>query len=104
MLTALFTFQDMNESYHAPERQGSGSGETSIPLLGTRKISGGGVPVPPPRPEPRTGLARITEMQAYKGDPNEVVVEEEGGVSDYAQYCWDLLKVSSMLMPSDPKC
>lgn len=100
MLTALFTFQDLNETYHAtPSRQASGD-EFIIPLLGNKK-SGGPVPIPPPRPEPRVGLARITEMQAYKGDPNEVVVEEEGEVSDYARYCWDLLKVSSYYLARD---
>jgi hypothetical protein len=84
-------FQDLNDAYHSGAREESES--LSIPLLGGRKPSAVAPPVPPPRPEPRIGLARISEMQAYKGDPNEVIVEEEGHIDDYAQYCCNLLKV-----------
>ena len=47
----------------------------------------------PPKPEPRVGIERIAEMQAYKGEVNEVVVEDEGEVEDYAGHGWNLLKV-----------
>ena len=32
-------------------------------------------------------------MQAYKGEVNELVVEEEGEIDDYAGHGWNLLKV-----------
>lgn len=47
----------------------------------------------PPRPEPRVGVERIAEMQAYKGEVNELVVEDEGEIEDYAGHGWNLLKV-----------
>lgn len=47
----------------------------------------------PPRPEPRVGVERIAEMQAYKGEVNELVVEDEGEIEDYAAHGWNLLKV-----------
>jgi hypothetical protein len=58
--------------------------------------SGGGAPpLPPPKPAKKTGLDRIQEMQALKGEEyNEITVEEEGSVVDYAQYCNTLLTVS----------
>lgn len=82
LLTALFTFSDLNETYHASE------GRPDPP----RRTSSGAPPVPP-RPEPRVGVERIAEMQAYKGEVNELVVEDEGEVKDYAGHGWNLLKV-----------
>ena len=32
-------------------------------------------------------------MQAYKGEVNELVVEDEGEIEDYAGHGWNLLKV-----------
>ena len=83
LLTALFTFSDLNESYHTSD------GRPSQP----RRESSGAPPVPP-RPEPRVGVERIAEMQAYKGEVNELVVEDEGEIEDYAGHGWNLLKVS----------
>ena len=31
-------------------------------------------------------------MQAYKGEVNELVVEDEGEIEDYATHGWNLLK------------
>jgi len=83
ILTALFTFSDLNESYHA-----ASEGRPGYP----RQTSSGAPPVPP-RPEPRVGVERIAEMQAYKGEVNELVVEDEGEIKDYAAHGWNLLKV-----------
>lgn len=83
LLTALFTFSDLNESYHA-----ASEARPSQP----RKTSSGAPPVPP-RPEPRVGVERIAEMQSYKGEVNEVVVEDEGKIEDYAGHGWNLLQV-----------
>ena len=84
MLTALFTFSDLNESHHAtPEGRPGLQGRTST-----------GAPPVPPKPEPRVGVERIAEMQAYKGEVNEMVVEDEGEVEDYAGHGWNLLKVN----------
>jgi hypothetical protein len=98
-LTALFTFQDQSDAYHAP-REESSSNETRAPLLGPRKSSAL-LPVIPPRPEPKAGVERIAEMQAFKGEVNEVAVEDEGEIDDYAQHCWNLLKVCYMLLTEE---
>lgn len=94
ILTALLTFQDSNESYHTPEG-------SSTPVLATHpsSASGSGIPTssspprptPPPRPAPKTGIDRVKELQ--KGDYNEITIEEEGHVNDYAAYCTNLIKV-----------
>jgi hypothetical protein len=98
ILTALLTFQDANEALHAPE----GSHE-STPAV-SRKASAptphpvvltmdDRPPMPPPKPAPKTGIDRIAELQAIKGDYNEITIDDEGSVQDYAQYCSNLLQV-----------
>jgi len=52
-------------------------------------------PAPPPKPAPRTGVDRIAELQAIKGEYNEIIVSDEGSVQDYASYCNRMLQVSS---------
>ncbi|PFH51927.1 hypothetical protein AMATHDRAFT_46710 [Amanita thiersii Skay4041] len=116
ILTALLTFQDYNESYH-PRNEGSTPG-----FLGVRRTSSGNQPAststapspisamplspeisppqPPPKPAPKMGIDKIAEMQALRGEVNEVVVEEDGMVNDYAQYCFNLLKDDAMLFIS----
>lgn len=100
ILTALLTFQDSNETYHTPE--GSSS---STPVLASRKSSNSGIPAtssspprptPPPKPAPKTGMDRVKELQ--KGDYNEITIEEEGHVNDYAAYCANLIKVCSLVI------
>ncbi|EDR14637.1 uncharacterized protein LACBIDRAFT_305473 [Laccaria bicolor S238N-H82] len=104
ILTALLTFQDANETLHTPE----GSHE-STPAL-SRKVSGVAPvphpvvmtmddrpPMPPPKPAPKTGIDRIAELQAIKGDYNEITIDDEGSVQDYAQYCSNLLQDDAML-------
>ncbi|KAF8892040.1 hypothetical protein BD779DRAFT_1437179 [Infundibulicybe gibba] len=98
ILTALLTFQDSNESHHSSETN-------TRPILG--KVMGRSVtatttiappaPPTPPKAEPKTGIDRIAEIQAAKGDYNEVIVEEEGRIDDYAQYCSNLLMDDGML-------
>lgn len=90
ILTALFTFSDLNESYHAATE-----GRPGLPRL----ISPGAPPVPP-KPEPRVGIERIAEMQAFKGEVNELAVEDEGEVEDYAGHGWNLLQDEAMLFIS----
>lgn len=100
ILTALLTFQDANETLHTPE----GSHE-STPAM-SRKVSAVAPvphpvaltmddrpPMPPPKPAPKTGIDRIAELQAIKGDYNEITIDDEGSVQDYAQYCSNLLQV-----------
>ena len=50
-------------------------------------------PLPPPKPAPRTGVDGIAEMQAMKGEYNEIIISVEGDVHDYAEYCNNLLQV-----------
>ncbi|KAF5336110.1 hypothetical protein D9611_006397 [Ephemerocybe angulata] len=72
---------------------------SSIPgvAIGTESLP----PPTPPKPAPKTGLDRVAEMQALKGeDYNEITVEEEGSVDDYAQYCNTLLSDDAMLFIS----
>ncbi|TFK39976.1 hypothetical protein BDQ12DRAFT_681557 [Crucibulum laeve] len=101
LLTALLSFQDANESYHSrdegsvgslPMNAGRSSANPSTPLA--TELS---PPPPPPRPAPKTGVDRIAEMQAIKGEYNEIVIEEEGPIQDYAQYCSNLLEDDAML-------
>ncbi|KAF9533669.1 hypothetical protein CPB83DRAFT_757508 [Crepidotus variabilis] len=61
---------------------------------------GGAPPPPPPKPAPKTGIDRIAEMQAIKGEYNEIVVGEEGDVPDYAGYCHKLLQDDALLFIS----
>ncbi|KAG7444414.1 uncharacterized protein BT62DRAFT_899698 [Guyanagaster necrorhizus] len=89
ILTALLTFQDTNESYHGSPRDSEGLVKTkSIPTL---------PPPPPPKPPAKTGVDRIAEIQAMRGEINELTVEEEGDIMHYAQYCSNLLQDDAML-------
>ncbi|KAL1714580.1 hypothetical protein EV715DRAFT_209253 [Schizophyllum commune] len=92
ILTALLTFQDANDAYHAapptPSRQSSGPIPSETPAS---------PPPPPPRPEPKSGVDRIAELQAIRGELNEVTVEDEGSFEDYARYSANLLADEAML-------
>ncbi|EKM81872.1 hypothetical protein AGABI1DRAFT_36383 [Agaricus bisporus var. burnettii JB137-S8] len=99
ILTALLTFSDANEQYAiAPPPPSSNSRAVSSPsnvkppatILEAR-------PLPPPKPAPKTGMDRIAELQAIRGEYNEVTVEDEGSVEHYAQYCSNLLSDDAML-------
>lgn len=97
ILSALLTFQDANEAYHAPTGEGGGarrkSSATDTPPLATPVATP--PPPPPPKPAAKTGVDRIAEVHAIRGDVNEIIVEDAGSVEDYAQYCSNLLQVSS---------
>jgi len=93
ILTALLTFQDANEVHHA---------NSTSSLNGIRQSASSfpaaAIPPPkPPKPAPKTGVDRIAEMQAYKGEYNEITVEDEGRVDDYANFCIRLLEDDAML-------
>ena len=94
ILTALLTFQDSSDVYHTP-REGSPTSNSMLPVLGSRKTSEG-PPLRPPKPAPKTGVERIAEMQALRREVNEVTVDDEGSVNDYAQYCVNLLQVGNL--------
>ncbi|KAK0189161.1 hypothetical protein F5146DRAFT_1104489 [Armillaria mellea] len=88
ILTALLTFQDANDSYHA-----SPSSEGLVKTKSTPTPP----PPPPPKPPAKTGVDRVAEVQAIRGEINELTVEEEGDITDYAQYCSNLLHDEAML-------
>ncbi|KAJ6558515.1 hypothetical protein DFH09DRAFT_532827 [Mycena vulgaris] len=97
ILTALMTFQDANDVHHTPEgssssipRRGSGNDMPTSPVSGPP-------PAPPPKPPKKTGIDRIAEIQALRGQFNEVTVEDEGSVEDYGQYCANLFQDDAML-------
>jgi hypothetical protein len=96
ILTALLTFQDLSDAHHTPREENSSSGLSVSPAIGARKTSES-APLPPPKPAPKTGVDRIAEMQALRREVNEVSVEDEGSVNDYAQYCANLLEDEAML-------
>lgn len=107
ILTALLTFQDFNEPT-TPEATAKGAkvSDIVVPAPSTNHATtAANIPVielmppppPPPRPAPKTGVDRVAEMHALRGEVNEVVVEDEGVVPDYAQYCYNLLQVSFIL-------
>ncbi|KAI0666872.1 hypothetical protein C8Q78DRAFT_983503 [Trametes maxima] len=120
ILTALLTFQDLNETYHTPRADGAPSASSSessttlaaVPSQGlatrlglSRQPSQILTPPPPaipPKPAPRTGADRVAELHAVRtaqgeGDANEVEVGEECAVDDYAQYAERLLNDEAML-------
>lgn len=100
ILTALLTFQDANETLHTPEGSHESTPATSRkvsavapaphPVVSTTDDR---PPMPPPKPAPKTGIDRIAELQAIKGEYNEITIDDEGSVQDYAQYCSNLLQV-----------
>lgn len=100
LLTALLTFQDANEAYHSPEAGSSSNnplGRASSAVLGSKSPSAETPPAPPPKPAPKTGIDRIAEMQAIKGEYNEIIVNAEGDIQEYAEYCNKLLQVRTTL-------
>ncbi|KAL7280938.1 hypothetical protein ACG7TL_005887 [Trametes sanguinea] len=118
ILTALLTFQDLNETYHTPR---SDTSPTTSPSESTANLAAAvsptglasrlglsrqpskllSPPTPPavpPRPAPRTGVDRVAELHAIRiaqgeGDANEVEVGEECEVQDYALYAERLLNI-----------
>lgn len=81
LLTALFTFSDLNEGSNNTPTEG----RPSQP----RRASTGAPPADP-RPEPRAAVGRTTQIW---GEANELVVEEGGDIEDYVGYGLYLLKV-----------
>ncbi|KAJ3493334.1 hypothetical protein NLJ89_g11041 [Agrocybe chaxingu] len=105
VLTALLTFQDANEAYHTPEASTASSSNplsrtTSSPTNVSPSPAGNAPPPPPPKPAPKTGVDRIAELQAIKGEYNEIIVSEEGTVQDYAAYCTKMLEDDAILFIS----
>lgn len=112
ILTALLTFQDFNEPPTSEATAKGAKADTVVAAPSTNhapttaaNIPAYAAPVielmpppPPPKPAPKTGIDRIAEMHALRGEVNEVVVEDEGVVHDYAQYCYNLLEVNSILL------
>lgn len=98
VLTALLTFQDTNDAQRHPDQTPSlpppsiPANKSTSPARVVRTLSDM-PPPPPPKPAPRTGVDGIAEMQAMKGDYNEIIISVEGDVHDYAEYCNNLLQV-----------
>ncbi|EIN09411.1 hypothetical protein PUNSTDRAFT_85754 [Punctularia strigosozonata HHB-11173 SS5] len=96
LLSALLTFSDTSDAYHTAKPEGSPN-----PPPSAIRQSSGPRPTPPPKPPPKTGPERIAELQSDKGAMvNEVTVEEEGSVHDYASHCYTLLQDEAMLFIS----
>ena len=100
VLTALLTFHDNNEAQRNPDPTPSlpspntQSNKAPSPAPVVRNLPLGDVPPPPPpKPAPKTGVDRIAEMQAVKGEYNEIIISDEGDVHDYGEYCNNLLQV-----------
>ena len=113
MLTALLTFQDTNEAYHAPTptppvvaastKPVTPAPEANVPHTSSNipPQNNGPPPVIPPKPAPKTGVERVAELHMIRslpgeGEANEVEIGLEGNVNDYAKYAESLLKVSSL--------
>jgi hypothetical protein len=96
ILTALLTFSDSNEQSAAPAALSPNhsrvvsSNSTVKPSTQVSEAP----PLPPPKPAPKAGIDRVAELQAIRGEYNEVTVEDEGSVEHYAQYCSNLLSVN----------
>jgi len=91
ILTALLTFSDAHEVSNSPEPTSPSKPMSRVAsvLHKTNDLP----PPTPPKPAPRTGVERIVEMQAVKGEYNEIIISDEGSVGEYAQYCNKLLQV-----------
>lgn len=50
-------------------------------------------PTVPPKPTRKTGVERVAEIQAGRGEVNEVLIADECSYKDYAQYSAQLLQV-----------
>ncbi|PCH44081.1 hypothetical protein WOLCODRAFT_76224 [Wolfiporia cocos MD-104 SS10] len=101
ILTALFTFHDANDAYHAADPPAPASSPSTSASTGAG-ASETGAPVLPPRPPQRTGVERIAELHMLRalqgeGDANEVEVGAEGSVEEYAEYAHGLLRDEVML-------
>ena len=97
VLTSLLTFQDSNDAQRNPDQTPSLSPSSPLnksppPSRVVRTLSDM-PPPPPPKPAPRTGVDGIAEMQAMKGEYNEIIISDVGDVHDYAKYCNNLLQV-----------
>ncbi|KZV65112.1 hypothetical protein PENSPDRAFT_587366 [Peniophora sp. CONT] len=93
ILTALLTFHDLNAAFNAvppPPYTALPPESSPAPVP----------PTPPPKPQPKTGMDRIAEIQAARGEINEVTVVDEGSVEDYAAYGAQLLADDAMLFIS----
>ncbi|KAF8740761.1 hypothetical protein AX14_007398 [Amanita brunnescens Koide BX004] len=111
ILTALLTFQDFNEPTTEAAAKAQKVPDVVVAAASTNpatttvaNIPAYAAPVvellpppPPPKPAPKAGVDRIAEMHAVRGEVNEVLVEDEGVVPDYAQYCYNLLQDDAML-------
>ncbi|THH13744.1 hypothetical protein EW146_g6498 [Bondarzewia mesenterica] len=96
LLTALLTFHDMNDVFHTPQEP---SPKSPQPSQAQRRVSDS-APPPPPKPAPKTGVDRIAEIHAIRGNVNEITVEDEGSVDDFARYATNLLEDEAMLFIS----
>lgn len=114
ILTALLTFQDASDSFHESPNDSNPTSPPAVLAATTsalksftdmtaRKVSGGPTsspPVPPPKPAPKTGVERVAEIQASRGEVNEVLIVDECSFKDYAQYCARMLQDEAMLFIS----
>lgn len=100
ILTSLLTFSDANESYHAAPALPASSTRAAPASDNAKPSLSEAPPKPPPKPAPKTGIDRIAELQAIRGEYNEVTIEDEGSVQDYAHYCSNLLNVCSGVFPA----
>ena len=95
ILSALLSFQDYSDEYHAKKEDSIPSPAPQVVVAPPEKaleVSDAPPPKLPPKPK-KSGAELIAEMQ--KGELGEVLVEEEGSIKDYAQYCSNLLEVST---------
>ncbi|OJA11972.1 hypothetical protein AZE42_07236 [Rhizopogon vesiculosus] len=89
ILTALLTFQDASDAYHeSPQNSNATTPPSASP------------PAVPPKPKRKTGVERVAEIQAARGEFNEVLIVDECSYKDYAQYCARLLQDEAMLFIS----
>lgn len=111
ILTALLTFQDVSDSYHESPNESNTTSPAaattsalkSFTEMTARKVSGGPAsspPVVPPKPRPKIGVERVAEIQASKGEVNQVLIVDECSPKDYAQYCARMLCDEAMLFIS----
>ncbi|KAF7794379.1 hypothetical protein EIP86_005513 [Pleurotus ostreatoroseus] len=92
-------------SFFGVSRRGSDEKRATAALatqFGELQLTPDAPPALPPKPAPRAGVERIAEMHAVRvasgeGEANEVIVDNEGSVEEYARYVEGMLKDGAIL-------
>lgn len=99
----MLSFADYSDGYHSENASTSTQVSTNakptiaVPIRKPERaepiVLAAAVPPPPPPKPKKTGAEKIADMQT--GELNDILITEEGAIDDYAEYCSNLLEVTS---------